>query len=75
MNPDSDKRNQTRAPGNLAKDDLPWVTVASDVLNGKYDNADRSTLKSIQIGLRTIDDETCEAALKELRQKLKRGSR
>jgi hypothetical protein len=75
LDPDSDERSKPRATGQLSEDEQPWVSIASDVLAGRFDQADRSSLKSIRIGLRSIDDETCKAALKKLRRRLNRSTR
>lgn len=39
-----------------------WVAVARDVLADKWRDADDSTRKSLVIGLRNIDDVTCQNA-------------
>lgn len=43
-----------------------WLPVARRVLNGDYDDADSSTLESVTIGLRSINNPLCAEAVKKL---------
>jgi hypothetical protein len=43
-----------------------WSVIARAVLAGRYDRADRSTLESITIGLRSLPAPECKAALKRI---------
>jgi hypothetical protein len=43
-----------------------WLEVAQRVLAGGYDDADKSTLKSIAIGLSTLQHPDCQKALRQI---------
>jgi hypothetical protein len=47
-----------------------WLEVAQRVLAGGYNDADTSTIKSIQIGLRSLNHPDCRAALKRIEELL-----
>ncbi|MGD0536232.1 MAG: hypothetical protein ABSC03_01175 [Verrucomicrobiota bacterium] len=48
---------------NLAPDCAPWLHVARQILAGEFDGADKSTLQSLLIGLRSIRHPLCQQAL------------
>lgn len=50
----------------LAPDEQPWIDVAQRVIDGEFSGADSSTVKSLTIGLRSIDNPACKEALKKL---------
>jgi hypothetical protein len=50
----------------LKPDQAPWRHVAKQILAGEFDGADPSTRESLAIGLRSIHDPTCRAALEVL---------
>jgi len=52
--------------GQLTPDCLPWLTVAGAVMAGFYDDIDATTRESLSIGMRGIEDETCQSALTRL---------
>lgn len=59
----------------LRKDELPWVDVAKDVLDGKYIKAlTPSFRESLIIGLRSINHPICQQALASLQPKKRAGS-
>jgi hypothetical protein len=45
-----------------------WIEVAKLVLAGKFNNADESTIKSIEIGLRGWDEPTCKWAIEKIKE-------
>lgn len=45
-----------------------WIDVAKRVLAGKFNNADESTIKSLEIGLRGWDEVNCKMAMEKLKQ-------
>jgi len=51
----------------LRPDELPWLHVARQVLAGEFGGADRSTVESLTIGLRSIAHPVCHRALEHLR--------
>ncbi|MHB8523202.1 MAG: TubC N-terminal docking domain-related protein [Limisphaerales bacterium] len=51
----------------LMPDELPWLHTAAQVLAGEFDGADRSTVQSLRIGLRSIRHPLCQQALDRLR--------
>src|SRR3989442_242588 len=55
----------------LPADCRPWLDVANRVLAGEFCRADRSTLQSLEIGLRSIPHGACEAAVGIVRTQLK----
>ena len=55
----------------LQSDEVPWVSVAENVLAGKYLTADRSTLRSIGIGVRGIEHDTCKEAYSLIKMQLR----
>jgi hypothetical protein len=52
----------------LAPDQAPWLHVGKEVLLGEFSGADKSTLQSLEIGLRSIRHPTCENALARVRE-------
>lgn len=48
---------------NLRLDEIPWLHVANQILAGEFDGADRSTVQSLTIGLRSIRHPLCRQAL------------
>lgn len=52
---------------NLPPDCAPWLHVARQVLAGEFDGADRSTVESLVIGLRSAIYPLCHRALERLR--------
>lgn len=52
----------------LKPDEIPWVHVAIQVLNGEFNEADESTIKSIKIGLRHIDHPKCKEAMEAIKK-------
>lgn len=61
----------------MTPDEQPWLEVANRVLAGEFAGADTSTLKSLTIGLRLIDNPVCKQALvklEKMREKKKRQS-
>jgi len=50
----------------LPPDQAPWLSIAQSVLRGEFNRAGYSTLKSLEIGLRSIKHETCQKAVKAL---------
>jgi hypothetical protein len=53
----------------LSVDRLPWLHVARQVLDGEFQNADRSTVESLVRGLRGIDHPVCQKAMARLKGK------
>ena len=51
----------------LPPDCAPWLHVARQVLEGEWNNANRSEVESLTIGLRGIQHPTCRRALERLR--------
>jgi hypothetical protein len=51
---------------NLPLDQARWLPVARQVLAGEFDGADRSTVQSLTIGLRSIAHPLCRRALERL---------
>jgi len=47
-------------------DEETWMQVAQNVLRGKYNKADKSTIESLKIGLRSIQNKICRQAFIEL---------
>jgi hypothetical protein len=43
-----------------------WRDVANRVLAGEFDEADQSTIESLTIGLRHLQDPICQQALRKL---------
>jgi hypothetical protein len=56
---------ETRASG-LPSDCVPWLNVARQVLDGEFVGADKSTVASVTIGLRSILHPLCQRALERL---------
>ena len=54
---------------NIPADCRPWLHVARQVLDGEFDNCDRSTRESLVIGLRGIEHPTCSRALHKLKSR------
>ena len=52
----------------VSKEQLPWLHVAGQVLNGEFDGADSYTCESILIGLRNIEHPVCEQAILRLKK-------
>ena len=52
----------------LTPDQVPWLHVARQVLNGEFVGADSSTVASLTFGLRSIPHPTCKQALARLNQ-------
>lgn len=52
----------------LKPDEIPWLHIAMQILNGEFNGSDESTIKSLKIGLRSIDHPTCKQALEALRK-------
>jgi hypothetical protein len=52
----------------LSADQLPWVHVARQVMSGEFDDADRSTIESLWIGLRSLAHPLAAQALARLRR-------
>ncbi len=50
----------------LPPDQAPWLHVARQVLAGEFEGADRSTVQSLVIGLRSIRHSDCQRALERL---------
>lgn len=50
----------------LRPDELPWLSVARQVLDGEFDGCDASMRESLTIGLRSIRHAQCERAMKRL---------
>ena len=50
----------------LPADCAPWLHIARQVTEGEFDGADRSTVESISIGLRSIPHPLCRRALARL---------
>jgi hypothetical protein len=50
----------------LPDDCAPWLHVAKQVLAGEWDDADKSTVESLTIGLRGISHPLCARALVRL---------
>jgi hypothetical protein len=50
----------------LPPDQAAWLPVARQVLAGEFENADRSTVESLVIGLRSITHPVCRQALARL---------
>ena len=46
----------------LPADCIPWLDVARQVIGGEFDEADKSTIKSLTIGLRSIEHPLCRQA-------------
>jgi hypothetical protein len=62
---------------NLPSDCAPWLHVAKQILAGEFIGADKSTVTSLTIGLRSINHPLCQQALNRLNQsrnKHKKGS-
>ena len=53
----------------LSVDRAPWLHIAKQVLAGEFHDADKSTVESLTIGLRSIQHPVCERALERLRPK------
>ncbi len=53
-------------PMDLRKDEIPWLKVAQDIMDGVYDKTDSSTIESLTIGLRSIRHPLCRQALERL---------
>jgi hypothetical protein len=53
----------------LPPDCAPWLHVAKQVLAGEFDEADRSTIEAVSIGLRAVKYPSCQRALERLRIK------
>jgi hypothetical protein len=51
---------------NLPPDCVPWLHIARQVLAGEFDGADKSTVESLTIGLRSISIPLCQQALNRL---------
>jgi hypothetical protein len=51
---------------NLTADCAPWLHVAKQILEGEFDGADRSTVTSLTIGLRSIHHPLCQQALQRI---------
>jgi hypothetical protein len=52
---------------NLPSDCAPWLHVAKQVLAGEFDDADKSTIESISIGLRSIQHPICTRGIERLK--------
>ena len=48
-------------------DCAPWLHTAKQVLTGEFDGGERSVLRSLIIGLRSIEHPACRRALERLR--------
>ena len=51
---------------NLTPDCAPWIYVAQQILAGEFDGADRSTVQSLTVGLRSIQHPLCRRSLERL---------
>ena len=51
----------------LPPDQAPWLHVARQVLAGEFDEADKSTIQSLVIGLRSIQHPDCRRATDRLK--------
>lgn len=56
---------EARATG-LTADCVPWLHVARQIQAGEFDEADRSTVESLIIGVRGIRHPLCQQALARL---------
>ena len=50
----------------LPADQTAWLPVVQQILTGKFDGADESTVESLTIGLRSIQHAFCQRALARL---------
>ena len=50
----------------LREDEIPWLHVARQVLDGEFEHADQTTIESLTIGLRSIQHLECQRALERL---------
>lgn len=55
----------------LPPDQQLWLRHAQEILDGKFDKATESTIKSLTIGLRSIDHPLAKAAMKKLEEMAK----
>jgi len=54
----------------MTRDEHPWLKVAQDIITGKYDAVmDGALRESLTIGLQSINEETCQKALKRITKK------
>jgi len=53
----------------LSPDCAPWLHVARQILSGEFDGTDRSTVKSLATGLRSVGHPVCRRALDHLQQR------
>ena len=59
----------------LPDDCAPWLYVARQILAGKFEGADGSTIQSLTIGLRGIKHPDCQHAMERLGLPAKRRSK
>lgn len=53
----------------MRADTIPdWIKIAKRILKGEFRDADRSTVASLEIGIRNIDDPDCRKALAKLKE-------
>jgi len=50
----------------LRPDEIPWLNVARQIMDGEFDGANRSTVESLTIGLRSIAHPLCRRAVERL---------
>ncbi|MBI4662150.1 MAG: hypothetical protein HY735_25300 [Verrucomicrobia bacterium] len=60
---------------NLPPDQAPWLHIARQILAGEFDGADRSTVESLSIGLRSVVCPDCCRALQRLAIQAQRESK
>lgn len=53
---------------NLSPDLAPWLNVSRQIMDGEFQNADRSTVDALVIGLRSINHPVARNALERLRR-------
>lgn len=49
------------------KDSITWRLISECVLDGQFDDADKSTRESVEIGLRSIKHPVAQRAVERLR--------
>ena len=52
----------------LPMDQAAWLPVARQIMAGEFEGADRSTVQSLVIGLRSIQHPDCQRALVRIQQ-------
>lgn len=57
----------------LGSDELPWVHIARQILEGEFNGADRSTLEALRAGVRSIAHPLCRKATSQLDVDLRTG--